>query len=143
MFSKRARVALAAALVLLAGTALPGGEQKVEGDLKKLQGEWTATSPDGSELLYTFKGKVMTLKGPTRTYVITITLDEKAKPHKTIDMKIDKAPEDAKGKVSKGIYKFDGDDKFIMCFRPEDGRPDKFENVGFEQFVQELKRKKK
>ena len=42
----------------------------------------------------------------------------------------------------KGIYKFDGDDKFIFCFRPEGDRPDKYEQIGFEQIVSELKRVK-
>lgn len=145
MFSKRiwTSLALLALLLLAAGTGLRGADEKIEGDLKKLQGEWVAPSPGGGEVLYTIKGNVMAVKAPSRSYKITVTLDEKAKPNKTIDMKITEAPDDAKGKPSKGIYKFDGDDKWTMCFRPDDKRPDKYENVGFEQFVTEFKRKKK
>src|SRR3982751_2205883 len=72
---------------------------KTTGDLKKLQGTWTAPSGDGGESVYTFKDNKPTGKAPTRTYQRTVTLDESAKPHKTIDLKIDEAPEDAKGKT--------------------------------------------
>ena len=58
-----------------------------------------------------------------------------------IDLHIDEAPDDAKGQTSKGIYKFDGDDKFVFCFTPQAERPAKFEQIGFEQFLMELKRK--
>jgi len=61
--------------------------------------------------------------------------------NKTIDLHIDEGPDDAKGSTSKGIYKFDGDDKFVFCFSPEGERPTKFEQVGTEQFLVELKRK--
>ena len=78
----------------------------------------------------------------SRSYKMTIKLDPAAMPDKTIDFQIDEGPDDAKGKTSKGIYKFDGDDKFIFCMRPIGERPDKFEMVGFEQILSELKRKK-
>ena len=74
---------------------------------------------------------------------MTVTLDAKAKPEKSIDFKIDEGPDDAKGKTCKGIYKFGGDDKFTFCFRPEGDRPDKYEQVGYEQILTELKRVKK
>jgi uncharacterized protein (TIGR03067 family) len=115
---------------------------KTSGDLKKLQGTWTAPSGDGGESVYTFKDNKLTVKAPTRTYQMTVTLDESAEPHKTIDLKIDEAPEDAKGKTVKAIYKLDGDDKASLCFRPEGERPGKFEQVEVEQFLIELKRKK-
>ena len=132
-------------LVVIGLVAAVGGvraEDTVEGDLARLKGSWTNTSPDGVVTTYTFNGKTLDLKGPTRTYKMTITLDTKAKPDKTVDYKIDEGPDDAKGKTSKGIYKFDGEDKFIYCFRPEGDRPSKYEQVGFEQFLIELKRKK-
>jgi len=113
-----------------------------EADLKKLEGTWTVPSGGGGDVVYTFKGKSLKVVAPTRTYEMTVTLDPKAKPDKTIDLKIDEAPDDAKGKTSKGIYKFDGDDTFVLCFRPEGERPTKYEQVGFEQILTELKRKK-
>jgi uncharacterized protein (TIGR03067 family) len=117
-------------------------DAKASADLKKLQGEWTAPAGGGGDdIVYTFKNDKLTVKTPSRTYEMTVTLDDKAKPHRTIDFKIDKGPEDAKGKTSKGVYKFAGDDKFVFCFTPEGDRPEKFEQVGVEQFLVELKRK--
>ena len=117
------------------------GGPKVSGDLKKLQGAWAAPSGDGGESLYTFKDNKLTVKAPTRTYQMTVTLDESAKPHKTMDLTIDQAPEDAKGKTVHAIYKIDSDDKAALCFRPEGEKPGKFEQVETEQFLIELKRK--
>src|SRR5688500_9704570 len=110
-------------------------------DLKKLQGQWTAPSQGGGDVVYTFKDEKVTVKTPNREYKMTVKLDEAAKPSKTIDFHIDEGPDDAKGSTSKGIYKFDGDDKFVFCFIPEGERPTKFEQVGTEQFLVELKRK--
>jgi uncharacterized protein (TIGR03067 family) len=132
-------------LILVGLVAVGGGlraEDTVEGDLAKLKGAWTNTSPEGVVTTYTFNGKTLDLKGPSRTYKMTLILDPKAKPDKTINFQIDEGPDDAKGKTSKGIYKFDGEDRFIFCMRPEGDRPTKYEQVGFEQFVMELKRKK-
>jgi uncharacterized protein (TIGR03067 family) len=135
-------VAFALTLGLSAATALAADDApKESADLKKLQGEWTAPSAGGGEVVYTFKGNKLTVKAPTRTYQMTVTLDDSAKPHKTIDFKVDEGPEDAKGKTSKAIYKLDGNDKAVLCLRPEGERPDKFEQVGEEQFVINLKRK--
>jgi uncharacterized protein (TIGR03067 family) len=127
---------------LLAVVGMVRADDAADTDLAKLKGEWTNTSPEGVMTTYTIKGATLDLKGPNRTYKMTLILDAKAKPDKTVDFKIDEGPDDAKGKTSKGIYKFDGDDKFIFCMRPEGDRPSKFEQVGFEQFVIELKRKK-
>ena len=113
-----------------------------DGDLKKLEGKWTAPAGGGGKVTYTFKGKTLKIEAPSRTYDMTITLDATVKPEKTIDFKIDEAPDDAKGKTSKGIYKFDGDDKLIFCFRAEGDRPTKYEQVGFEQILTELTRVK-
>ena len=148
---KAARVQIVAALVIVglftaaglrADDAAKGKDAgKASADLKKLQGAWTTPSSSGEESVYTFKDDKLTVKAPTRTYQVTVTLDEAAKPHKSIDLKIDEAPEDAKGKTVKAIYKLDGDDKLSLCFRPEGERPGKFEQVEMEQFLIELKRK--
>lgn len=119
-----------------------GKDAKAGEDRKKMQGEWTAPSAGTVKTTYTFKDDKLSVKAPSRSYEIAVTLDDAAKPDKTIDLKIEKAPDDAKGKTSKGIYKFDGDDKLVICFRPEGERPAKFEQVGFEQIVVELTRKK-
>ncbi len=131
-----------AAVVLAASVAGARGGDAGEADLKKLEGTWTVPAGDGGEVTYTFKGKSLEIKAPSRSYKMTIKLDPAALPDKTIDFQIDEGPDDAKGKTSKGIYKFDGDDKFIFCMRPIGERPTKFEMVGFEQILSELKRKK-
>ena len=142
------RALLLALLVLVCAGPRAGAaddkdkEDKPSPDLKKLQGVWTTPSAGGEgEVVYTFKDKKVTVKAPTRSYQMTVTLDESAKPHKKVDLKIDDGPDDAKGQTSVGIYKFEGDDKFVFCFRPGGERPEKFEQVGFEQFLVELKRK--
>jgi uncharacterized protein (TIGR03067 family) len=129
------------AVGVFVAAGLRADDAKVEGDLKKMQGEWTWAN-EGGAAVWTFKGNKLTVKGQNRTYEMTVTLNEKAKPEKTLDMKIDKAPDDAKGKTSPAIYKFDGEDKLIVCFAPEGKRPEKYETVGVEQFNAELKRKK-
>ena len=73
---------------------------------------------------------------------MTVKIDPAAKPEKTIDFHIDEGPDDAKGKTSKAIYKFEDDDTFVFCMRPEGDRPDKYEQIGFEQILSKLKRKK-
>jgi uncharacterized protein (TIGR03067 family) len=120
-------------------TRRPGGGAA---DLKKLQGAWTTKAHDGSEVVFTFKGDKVTVKAPTRTYEMTVALGESDRPERTIDFKIDQGPDDAKGKTSPGIYKFDADDALVVCLRPTGDRPTKFERVGEEQFVMEFKRQK-
>lgn len=116
--------------------------RRAGGDLKKLEGAWTTKAANGGESVFTFKGNKVTVKAPTRTYEMTVVLGESAKPERTIDFKIDQGPDDAKGQTSAGIYKFEGDDTLVICLRPTGERPTKFERVGEEQFVMELKRQK-
>ncbi|MHB1556115.1 MAG: TIGR03067 domain-containing protein [Isosphaeraceae bacterium] len=145
MTTRRAVIGLAVATVLGTGFASRGDDAKKEtagGDLKKLEGKWTTRAGNGETTTYTFKGNKLAIEAPSRSYEMTVTLNEKAKPEKAIDFKIVEAPDDAKGKTSRGIYKFDGADKFIFCFRGEGDRPDKYEQIGFEQIVVELKREK-
>jgi uncharacterized protein (TIGR03067 family) len=130
-------------LLVSAGGVLRGDEEKVEGDLKTLQGKWTAKSGQGGTVTYTFKGNKLSIKAPSRSYEMTVTLDEKAKDAKAIDFKIDEAPDDAKGKTSKGIYKLDGKDKFIFSFRVEGDRPTEFKmEDDFSQILVTLERAK-
>lgn len=133
-------MALAMAGLLATGGAVRGAEDKAGPDLKKLEGKWKTPAGDGGTVTYSFKGKKLKVETPSRSYEMTVTLDSTAKPDKTIDFKIDEGPEDAKGKTSKGIYKFDGDNKFIFCFCPMGDRPTKYEQNGYEQIVTELTR---
>ncbi len=142
MMTRRAGIALVVGGLMTVCLPVIAVEDKDGGDLKKLEGKWEADSGQGGKVTYSFKGNKLKVEAPSRTYEMTVTLDATAKPEKTIDFKIDEAPDDAKGKTSKGIYKFDGGDKFVFCFRPEGDRPEKYEQVGYEQIVTELKRVK-
>jgi uncharacterized protein (TIGR03067 family) len=127
---------------LATGSAGRGDDTPIEGDLKTVQGEWTVPSGAGGEVVYKFKGKTLSIESPNRAYKMTIKLDPKAKPEKSIDFHIDEGPDDAKGKDSKGIYQLEGEDALTLCFSGEGDRPTKFEQIGFEQILTKLKRKK-
>jgi uncharacterized protein (TIGR03067 family) len=130
------------AAFLAAGSVSRGDDVPIEGDLKTIQGEWTVQSGAGGDVSYTFKGKTLSIETPNRSYKMTIKLDPKAKPEKSIDFHIDEGPDDAKGKDSKGIYQLEGEDSLTLCFSGEGDRPTKFEQIGFEQILTKLKRKK-
>ncbi len=142
MLHRPAVLGLAACLLLTTNLGVRADDKAAAAELKKLVGEWTVKSEGGSEIRYTFKGDKLEVVAPGRTYKITVKLDPEARPEKTLDFQIDDAPEDAKGKTSKAIYKFEDDDTFVFCLRPEGERPTKYEQIGFEQIVTKLKRKK-
>ena len=143
MRTRRGWIGLVVAVLMTACLSAVAADDKDGGDLKKLEGKWTTPSGQaGDKITYSFKGNKLKVEAPTRTYEMTVTLDATAKPEKSIDFKINEGPDDAQGKTCKGIYKFDGGDKFIFCFRPEGDRPEKYEQVGYEQIVSELKRVK-
>ena len=143
MTTCRRWIALALAALIVA-PALPrafADDEKVDGDLKKMQGQWSTKAGNGGKVTYTIDGKRLKVVAPSRTYEIVLTLVEDAKPEKTIDFKIIEAPEDAKGQTSKGIYKFDGE-KFVFCFAPQGDRPAKYEMEGYEKILVTLTKDK-
>ena len=143
MMTKRAWIglSLAALIIPLASLRAADDKDKIEGDLKKIQGKWSAPANDGGKTTYTINGKKLKLVAPSRTYEMDLTLDSEAKPEKTIDFKIVEGPDDAKGNTSKGIYKFDGE-KFVFCFAPQGDRPTKFEMEGYEKILVTLTKEK-
>jgi uncharacterized protein (TIGR03067 family) len=142
MPTKLLGIGLMLAGVLMASSTVRADEAAVEKDLKKLEGEWTIKNENGGEVTYKFKGDKLEVEAPSRSYKMTVKIDPTAKPERTLDFHIDEGPDDAKGKTSKAIYKFDGDDTLIFCMRPEGERPAKYEQVGYEQIVSTPKRKK-
>jgi len=143
MLHKLTAMGLVLAGMLVSARALRADDAAIQKDLKALEGEWTVKSGSGEEVLYKFKGDKLEVKAPSRSYKMTVKIDPTAKPEKTIDFQIDDGPDDAKGKTSKGIYKLEDDNNtFVFCFRGEGDRPDKYEQVGFEQILSKLKRKK-
>jgi uncharacterized protein (TIGR03067 family) len=143
MLLKLTAMGLVLAGMLVTATATRADDAAIAKDLKALEGEWTVKSQGEGEVLYKFKGNKLDITAPNRSYKMTVKIDPTAKPEKTIDFQIDDGPDDAKGKTSKGIYKLEDDNNtFVFCFRGEGDRPDKYEQIGFEQILSKLKRKK-
>jgi uncharacterized protein (TIGR03067 family) len=139
---------LAAVLVLAFGVALiPGGATRaVAADdpspadaLKSLKGTWI--TDEGIDSTWTFDGESLKASVNGIDYTCKVKADPKAKPM-TLDFMIDEGPEDAKGKMSKCIYKFQGE-KLILCVSmPGKDRPKEFEQTEGESYVFELKKEK-
>ncbi len=143
MMHKLTAMGLVLAVMLTTVSVLGADDAAIEKDLKVLEGEWTVKSEGGGDVVYKFKGNKLEVTAPSRSYKITVKIDPTAKPEKTVDFQIDDSPDDAKGKTSKGIYKFEDDNNtFVFCFRPEGDRPEKYEQVGYEQILSKIKRKK-
>jgi uncharacterized protein (TIGR03067 family) len=102
-------------------------DAKVSGDLKKMQGTWVGKNAQGDEFQWVIEGDVLKATVGDGLYVCTITLDSKAEPLPTIDLKITEGPEDSAGKSSMGIYKLDGDSlKFCVSHPGVGSRPTEF-----------------
>jgi uncharacterized protein (TIGR03067 family) len=139
---------LAATVVIAIGVSLgPGSAARVRAAdettpadaLKALKGTWV--TDEGIESTWTFDGETLKATVNGVDYTCKVKADPKAKP-KTLDLVIDEGPEDAKGKTSKCIYKFDGE-KLILCVStPGHDRPKEFEQTEGESYVFELKKEK-
>lgn len=132
---------LALALIVTSAPALRADDAKVEGDLKKLQGTWVRAGDEGPDSRWVFEGNSLKASVQGMEYVCKISVDEKAKPHATIDIEIKEGPGDAAGKSVKGIYKFDGD-KLVLAVSPPpiDTRPADFQPVQDQSHVFALKK---
>ncbi len=145
--SRASAKGLAAILVLGVGAALfLGATARVLADdastadaLKSLKGTWV--TDEGIDSTWTFAGETLKASVNGVDYTCKVKADSKAKPM-TLDLAIDEGPEDAKGKTSKCIYKFDGE-KLILCVSvPGKDRPKEFEQTEGESYVFELKKEK-
>jgi uncharacterized protein (TIGR03067 family) len=137
------RTALLLAMTLLAAPLAHAEDPRPAeptGDLKTMQGEWVSKD-DSGESTWTITGDKLHLVAPGREYRIVLKLDEKATPHKTIDMDVQDDSPNAAGTKGLCIYKFDGD-KLTICFGGET-RPTEFVNSFPTSFLFELQRKKK
>ena len=76
-------------------------------------------------------------------YTGKIKVDDKAKPHSTLDIAISDGPEESKGKTGKAIYKLDGEKLIVAVSHPGGERPKDFEPQPDEVYVFELKKEKK
>jgi uncharacterized protein (TIGR03067 family) len=143
MTTRRAAIASALVLALSASLTARAEDPKIEGDLKTLQGDWVSKDDQGNESKWTFKGDKLSLKAhPDREYTITIKLDDKAKPEKTIEFAVSEDSKNAKGFKAPGIYKFDGEKKVSICFGADGkDRPKEFKTDMQTQFSFDLTKK--
>jgi uncharacterized protein (TIGR03067 family) len=129
------------AAVLVLATLAVRADDKVSGDLKKLQGTWVSAGGDGPDSTWKFEGQTLKTTVNGQDYTCTVKLDEKAKPHATIDLAVKDGPDDSSGKTAKAIYKFDGAKLFLCVTRPGNGsRPTEFKTTEDQIYLFELKK---
>jgi uncharacterized protein (TIGR03067 family) len=135
-------VALWASFMLVGGGARAlGDEKKVAEVLKSIKGTW-APDADGIDSKWTFDGDTLKASVNGADYTCKVKLDPEAKPHSTIDLTINEGPEDSKGKISKAIYKLDGEKLTLCVSLPGKDRPKEFEQTEGEAFLFKLKKEK-
>jgi uncharacterized protein (TIGR03067 family) len=150
--SVRFGLAIAVSLVLLgsarlspaaASAARTGVKSEVSEAVKKFEGTWKTAENEGIDAKWTFDGNMLKATVNGVDYTCKVSVDADAKPYSTMDLAIDEGPEDAKGKTSKAIYKFDGE-KLTLCVSvPGKDRPKDFMQVEDEAYLFELKKQKK
>lgn len=112
-----------------------------ENDLKKMRGEWVSRD-DAGESTWKFQGNKLSIKTPSRMYEITLTLDPKAKPRPTVDLKVGEDSPNARGTTGLAIYKFEGEKKLLICMGAGDAeRPTEFKSDFPKIILFELTRK--
>jgi uncharacterized protein (TIGR03067 family) len=147
MIRETQRTALALGLTLALAVALISklyaADEKVTGDLKKLQGTWVRAGDDGPELKWVFEGETLRATVGDQEYKCKVALDSKATPHPTVDLTVQDGPGDSQGKVSKGIYKLE-EKKLLLCVTHPgvETRPSEFKPLEGESYVFELKPEK-
>jgi uncharacterized protein (TIGR03067 family) len=131
----------ASILAGVAARALAGDEVSADKALKTLKGTWVPNELEGIDSKWSFEGETLKASVNGLDYTCKVKIDPNAKPA-TIDLIIDEGPEEAKGKISKCIYKFEGE-KLILCVSmPGKDRPKAFEQSEGEAYLFELKKEK-
>ena len=129
-------------LVLLGATTLVQGDDKaLKGDLKTLQGTWVSDIGPESQWIFEDDNLKATVNG--MFYQCLVTLDEKGKPQREINIKVTGGAAEALGKQSKGIYKIEGETlKLCISVPGEESRPTEFETEDGKFYSFELTNKK-
>jgi len=133
-------VALAAGF---AARAVTTEDPALDPALKALQGTWATSESDSLDAKWVIKGEILEATVNGMEYVGKLKVDDKAKPHSTLDIALTQGPEDAKGKTAKGLYKLDGEKLVIAVSSPGHDRPKDFEPVPDEVYLFELKKQQK
>ena len=111
--------------------------------LKAIQGTWVTSENDSLDAKWVIKGETLEATVNGMEYVGKLKVDDKAKPHSTLDIALTQGPEDSKGKTAKAVYKLDGEKLVIAVSHPGHDRPKDFEPVPDEVYLFELKKQKK
>jgi uncharacterized protein (TIGR03067 family) len=128
--------------MLVGGTSRAlGDDSKTAEVLKSIKGTWTSDG-DGIDSKWTFDGETLKASVNGVDYTCKVKFDTDAKPHATIDLTIEDGPDEAKGKVSKAIYKLDGEKLTLCVSLPGKDRPKAFEQSPDEAYLFDLKKKK-
>ncbi len=109
---------------------------------KVLLGTWVADG-DGIDSKWVFDAEMLKASVQGIDYTCKYKVDTDAKPHPTVDLTIDDGPDESKGKISKCIYKLDGEKLKLCVSLPGKDRPKDFEQVDGEAYLFELKKEKK
>jgi uncharacterized protein (TIGR03067 family) len=123
--------ALTASVAWANSSRSPGDDAADSPALKALQGTWV------------IKGDKLTASVNGMDYEGKVKVDDKAKPHATLDIELTEGPEDVKGKIAKAVYKLDGEKLIVSVGHPGHDRPKDFEPQPDEVYVFELKKEKK
>lgn len=134
-------VASLAVVASLASSGVLADESATTPALKAIQGTWTTSETDSIDAKWEFKGAELKASVNGMDYVGKIKVDDKSKPHSTLDIELTDGPEDAKGKTAKGVYKIDGDKLVIAVSVPGHDRPKDFEPIPDEVYLFEMKKK--
>jgi uncharacterized protein (TIGR03067 family) len=140
---------LAAFAALTASIAWAGAPRSPSEDaaespaLKAIQGTWVTPENSNLDAKWVFKGEKLIASVNGMDYEGKVKVDDKAKPHATLDIELTEGPEDAKGKIAKAVYKLDGDKLIVCVAHPGLDRPKDFEPQPDEVYVFEMKKEKK
>ena len=100
---------LTASLSMETLNPMPAGDEGAESPaLKAIQGTWVSSENSSLEAKWVFKGDKLTASVNGMDYEGKVKIDDKAKPHPTLDIELTEGPEDAKGKTAKAVYKLEG-----------------------------------
>lgn len=132
---------LAAVFAAVAGVSAPAQDEKEKGagPLRRLQGEWKLSTPDGGEGTWVFEGDKVTVTMPDgNRHVATVTLDRAARPW-TVDFALTEG--EASGQTVKGLLERQEGKVRVIVGAPGLDRPESFDADGDGIHLFELTRK--